>query len=129
MKKRLQYATLFTVLFLASSVRAYPLCLKAEPLFIAYRYASFGLSIEDYEMCPWYAEEVRKALEEIKEVYERKHYPFVSVLSYLLGQSLIEQGDCGLGDEYLQYSYDLALKYGTQPGRIIAGQSGTEKRM
>jgi len=103
-----QCIVLFVFVFLVSqSSYAAPLCVRK------------GITIEDvvistasiggnYEVCPWYKKKMEN--ERIRRIDH-----FASILAYMLGDSLKDSKwskNRELADQYLKYSFQLALKHG-----------------
>ncbi len=107
---------LLFLFFGSQSAYAYSLCLK-EGVFLENIVVASSINInEHFKICPWCKQNkvkfVRLFLFEIHE--ERVDY-MTSIFSYMLGESLRRSNlleNKILGQQYIQYSFDLAYKHG-----------------
>jgi len=107
---------LLCLFFSSQNVYSYSLCFK-EGVFLKDVVVASSADInEHFKICPWCKQNkvkfIRLFLFEIHE--ERVDY-MTSILSYMLGESLRRSNlseNKILGQQYIQYSFDLAYKHG-----------------
>jgi len=119
MKTLMQLVMFILLSCMSAGACSYPLCLKEE-LLVSARFEELFLhqSMDNYEVCPWYLKEVQLLIAKIRSAKDAKKDRFVSVLSFLIGESLMKNRsfeDKDRGREYIQYSFDLACKHGISP--------------
>ncbi|MCA9357452.1 hypothetical protein H6784_05715 [Candidatus Nomurabacteria bacterium] len=87
-------------------------------------------SLNNYEICPWQLKEMQRLIANLRYFQEAENDQFVSVLSFLIGKSLIRNGsdeDVARGQEYIKYSIDIMLKHNPFPNDIVGYLGSLDK--
>ncbi len=128
----LRVILLACLFFNSQSVYAHPLCLK-EGVFLENIVVASNVNIDKhFEICSWCGQNKGEFIRLfLSKIHEKKVDYITSVLSYMIGENLSHSDlleNKILGQQYIQYSFDLVYKHGITTEQHLKTLAGMDNK-